>query len=213
MKYQTLLETVHSPIVMVRRIRRATRGKTSVKHSHTIIETTGPSAGPTRFVMAGTGAQTRSADGSPTDILNNVSTGELCRTGSTVKYVTVRIQAGVTDSEGSNPNVNGWLEWAVVFEEEKVTTIPNTNMGVQSLADVAMQMFRNDCLLTGVIPIGDAGPQSLSQDIQIKLPRRCCNFKIGSQIALHTFWRDSDSTQAGTIDIKLIKTSFYKSYN
>ncbi len=206
-----LLKRVNK-LYQMRRRRGITRGKGSIKHSRSLIGVIGPSSAPVNFVGARTGAQERSTDGTPVTILNNVSTNENCATGDIVKYVSFRIQAGVRD-DGTNTNVNGWLEWAIVWIEEEDTIIPITQMGSQSLGDVATQMFRNDCLMHGTIPISDAGPQTAVQDIQIKLPNRCCKFKVGSRCKMFIFWRDVNTTLTGGDDVRTLLSSWYKSYN
>lgn len=194
-----------------RRRRRQTIGKNSIKHSGTLVDSIGPSTAPVSIAAILSGAGGRSTDGSPVDVGQAGNTASNCSQGNMVKFVNFRIQAGISAS-GETEGSKGWLEWAVVFEEEKVTSVPITNLGNQTLGDVCTQMFRNDCLATGAIPIADSSPETNVQDIQIKLARRMCKIKAGTVVQMFMFYRDTDVTETGTDEIRLVSSFNYKEY-
>ena len=129
--------------------------------------------------------------------------------GDIIKYVHLVIQAANRDI-GVESADTGWIEWAVTFEKESATSIPSTNTGLVTLGNIAMNMFRGDCLLTGQIPIGSIQP--ITQEIMIKIPKNKVKLQLGSSLVFHTFFRSTDSTDTRTDNIRLVKSTFYKLY-
>jgi len=151
----------------------------------------------------------RSTTGSAVTIRDDQNTGSQANVGDIIKYVHLVIQAGNRDINVESEDT-GWLEWAVTFEKESATSIPSTNTGLVTLGNIAMNMFRGDCLLTGQIPIGSIQP--ITQEIMIKIPKNKVKLQLGSSLQFHTFFRSVDSTDMRTDNIRLVKSTFYKLY-
>ena len=113
--------------------------------------------------------------------------------GDIVKYATICLQCC---PRGDNPtdenDNNAWLEWAVVWQEERDDTPTVTNIGVAQLSTLCTNFYRQNCLLTGCFPIG--AKQAMSQEIKIKLPKKCTRIRIGCTLQIICYVRTSDST-------------------
>jgi len=187
-----------------------TRGRTPIKHSGTLVATIGPATVPGKFSVLVPSGGARSAAGLAVNIQQNADTDTQTQIGSICKYVTFFIEAAATDA-GKTSATQGWLEWAVTFENEQNLAIPITNMALHTLGDVAMQMFRQDCLLTGVLNLSVNQPQFV--EIKVKLPRRCCQMKLGNRVSIFTSYRDSDAADVSTDIVRLIRSFSYKNYD
>ncbi len=187
-------------------------GKTGIKHSHTLIKVIGNGSSVSNDILIQTRSGERSVDGSNQSYQTQGNLTTDVMAGDVVKYLNVILQTAVTsDGNDGNTQTQGWVEWALVFANEKETPIPSTNIGLQTLGDICSKMFRGDCLMSGQFPVSVNLPNV--ETIQLKLPRKASTFKIGSIITLYTMFRDSDITNLQTDTIKLVVSEHYKSYN
>ncbi len=95
--------------------------------------------------------------------------------------------------------------------KESETTTPITNMGVQTLGNVATNMFRNECIFTGCIPVGLAIPNYT--EIKIKVPKFKQKLRIGDQWRLLVFYRSQNSASVSTTSMRVVMSCMYKSYS
>ncbi len=197
---------------MARRFRkpRITQMVPPVHHSDTLIGNAGGGSVPATMVVLDTEAGPRSTTGGISTIQVGQGTNEEVNVGTTVKFINLFIQAGPRSS-GSVNDRNGWLEWAFVCVKETETAVPITQLGVQTLGNVCKQMFRNECIFTGCMPVGNA--QSNYQEIKIKVPRFKNVITRGDQWRFITYYRDVSTTSTDTDTIRIIKSFMYKSYN
>ncbi len=194
-----------------KRIVRLTMGKEPIKHSHTNVSIIGNGSNVGQRGLIRTNAGDRSVDGSNVTIRSESTTSTIVQVGDIVKYINIVLQAAVT-TEGNDPQsqTQGWLEWALVWRDEVTLTIPNTNLGVRTLGDIAMQMFRGDCIMTGQFPVSVNLPNI--QEIKIKLPKKSVKWHLGDELTLYTIFRDADTTDLQTDTVKLVLSAFFKSY-
>ncbi len=195
-----------------RRIKRETMGKEAIKHTHTLIGIIGNGSNVVNDTIIETNAGDRSSDGLVYSIQNSANTGRQVMVGDIVKYLRIVLQAAVTaEGKDAQSETQGWVEWAVVFRNETTVPIPSTNIGTQTIGDIATTMFRGDCLMTGQFPVSVNLPNV--ETIQIKLPKKAIKFKTGSEIILYSLFRDSDITNLETDTVKLVKSFAFKAYN
>ncbi len=197
-------------MVRRRRIRRQTMGRTAVKHSHTFVGIIGNGSLVGTDTIYQTGAGDRSLDGSEKAIQSDSTTGAKCAVGDLIKYVTIHLQGAVTQA-GEGAFTQGWIEWAVVFRNEVFIPIPTTNLGIQTLGDIATQMFRGDCLMTGCFPTSLNLPNC--QDILVKIPDKARVLKLGTNLDIYTIFRDANTTDVATNTVKLINSYNFKVYS
>lgn len=156
-------------------------------------------------------APVRNDTGGVEVIRENQNTSTTVNVGDIVKYVHFIIQCGARDqSQQEDDNNNGWIEWAVVYQQETPASMQTTNTGVKNLGMIAMAQFRGDCLLTGQFPIGTTQP--LTQEIMIKIPKDRVKIQIGSGLYLFTIFRSVNSTDLRTDSHRMIQSCFYKNY-
>ncbi len=195
---------------MRRRTRRVTLGKEAIKHSHTRVDVIGNGSAVTTLGLIQTGAGDRSTDGTESTIQNSANTGKILLVSDIVKYINIIIQAATTQA-GKTSSTMGWVEWAVVWRNEELVTIPSTNIGTKTLGDIASQMFRGDCIMTGQFPVAEFLPNQTV--IPLKLPKKAVKWKIGNQLVLYFLFRDSDVTNLETDTIKVISSAHFKVYS
>ncbi len=195
-----------------RRIKRQTMGKDPVKHSHSIVSVVGNGSAVVTLGLIQTGAGDRSTDGAAKAIQSGSNTGKIVAVSDIIKYTNVIIQAAIT-AEGAqqNSNTQGWVEWALVFRNEQLVSIPSTNIGTQTLGDICSQMFRGDCLMTGQFPVSVNLPNI--EVISLKHPKKAIKWSIGSQLVLYTMFRDADTTDLQTDTVKIVKSAHFKVYS
>ena len=122
------------------------------------------------------------------------------------------MQATPRGASPTNDNDNaGWLEWAIVWQEEGVTFPTIANIGVLTLGVICSHAFRENCLLTGCFPLGTK--QAMAQDIKLKLPQKACRVKMGARLLCICYVRTSLSTDSRTDSHRLIASSHFKCYN
>ncbi len=193
-----------------RKIRRRTIGKTPIQHCQTLIANVGAATAPATQVVLLTEAGARSLDGAGFNTTAGRDSDNECNIGDVCKYVNLFIQIGPREIAVGNDERNGWLEWAFVCVKESETAVPITQLGVLTLGTVCTNMFRNECIFTGNVPVGANQPASAS--IQIKIPRSKQTLRVGDEWRFITYYRDMNAT-AGDLDSnRLIKSYMYKSY-
>ncbi len=192
-----------------RRFKRTTKGKQAIQHAGTVVDNIGGATVPQEQVVLKTSAGARNTTGANQNITSNRDTGNLCNVGDQVKYINLFLEIAARNAEGIN-DATGWLEWAFVCCKETETNVPITTVGVQTLATVCTNMFRNECIYTGVLPCGLDIPNSVP--IKIKIPSTKQFIRIGDEWRFITYWRDLKATSTSTISNRIIKSFMYKGY-
>jgi len=182
--------------------------KPSVKHSGSLLANTGSGSIVAKLVILKTSGGPRSTTGAPQTIQSLASTDDDCRTGDTCKLVNLHIQCGPRSNVGVAEDRTGWLEWAFVCVRENETEVANTRIGVQTLGDIATQMYRGECIFTGNIPVGTGQPSS--SEITLKVPKQKCKIKLGDEWRFLTYFRAVSSTSTATDSNRLVKSYNYK---
>ncbi len=197
----------------MRRYRAITKGKTPVKHGSSLIANVGPGDGSFfSHLIYRTTVGGRVTSGAAQTLQDNTSTEEFVQVSDIVKYVNICIECGPRTPNPVNELDNvSWLEWAVVWSEETNVVPTVANIGVLTLPIIAQHVYRENCLMTGCFPIGTK--QAMSQDIKIKLPRKCCRIKMGAQLRIFCYVRTSLSTDTRTDSHRLVCSSFFKGYS
>ncbi len=195
-----------------RRIKRVTMGKDPIKHSATRVSTIGGGSLVDLRSLIQTNAGDRSLDGTSKVYGDSANTGNVVMVSDIVKYVNIILQAAITDAGKTAQNeTQGWIEWAVVWRDEVDINIPSTNLGTRTLGDIAINMFRGDCIMTGQFPVSVNLPNV--QEITIKLPKKAVKWHIGDQLILYSNFRDSEVTNLDTDTVRLIQSHIFKSYS
>ncbi len=195
-----------------RRIKRATMGKDPIKHSRTVVSVIGNGSMVTQNALIVTNVGDRSLDGTAKVIQDQASTANLVMVSTVVKYLNIVLQAATTEAgNDQNTQTQGWIEWAIVFREEVDIPIPVTEIGTRTLGDIAMQMFRGDCLLTGQFPVSVNLPNV--ERIVLKLPNKAIKWKIGQVLSIYMLFRDAETTDLQTDTVKVVQSAFFKAYN
>ncbi len=187
-----------------------TAGKLGIQHTDTMVANVGGGTAPASMVVVETDAGARTVDGSSLTIQNDASTARRCRIGDTVKYLNLFIEAAARSGE-ADADTEGWLEWALVCVKESETAVPITQMGVLTLSNICTNMFRNECIFTGVVPVGARQP--IVQSIKLKIPNTKSQIRIGDEWRFITAFRPSVSTSVSTTAVRLIKSFMYKCYS
>ncbi len=187
-------------------------GKDPVKHSNTLVSSIGNGSNVGQRTLIITRAGDRSLDGGNTTYGDSATTSTTIMVSDIVKYVNLVFQAAITaEGNDGNTQTQGWLEWAIVWRNEVSIPIPSTNLGTRTLQDIAMQMFRGDCLMTGQFPVSVNLPNI--ETVMLKLPKKSVKWKIGDELVLYTSFRDADTTNLETDTVKLVQFHFFKSYS
>ncbi len=195
-----------------KRIKRVTLGKDPIKHSNTLIATIGNGSNVVIRPLVVTNAGDRSLDGSNTIYGENAATGSTVMLSDIVKYVNIVLQAAITEEGQTAQNeTQGWLEWAVVWRDEVEIPIPSTNLGTRTVGDLAMQMFRGDCLMTGQFPVSVNLPNV--ETITIKLPKKAVKWHLGDELSIYTHFRSAEVTDLSTDTVRLVTMHYFKSYS
>ncbi len=105
---------------------------------------------------------------------------------------------------------NGWVEWAIVYQEEQTQLMGATSLGVQTLMDTANKQYRANCILTGCFPIGIN--QANSQDLKIKIPPKYQKIKIGGILIMFAYFRSNNSADVRTTSHRFVASSIFKCY-
>ena len=187
-------------------------GKDPIKHSTTFIGTIGNGSNVAERTLIQTNAGDRSLDGLATVIQQEANTATNVQVSDIVKYVNITLQLAVTEQGQTAQNdTQGWFEWAVVWRDEVSIPIPSTNLGTRHLGDLAMQMFRGDCLMTGQMPVSVNLPNV--QNITIKLPKKAIKWKLGDELTLYSHFRSSNVTDLETDTVRSVIFHYFKAYS
>ncbi len=191
-----------------RKIRLSTI-KNAVKHSSTLVANIGSGSVPSVHSIYFTDVGIRPSTGGPQNIKDIATTEGTINVGDIVKYVNICIQcgprtAGVADN-------NGWLEWAVVRQEERTQLMGSTFLGTNTLMDTAQKQYRNNVFMTGCFPMGKEQPNSL--DLKLKIPRAWEKVKMGGILIIFCYFRSVDSTDTRTDSHRLVVSSIFKCYS
>jgi len=181
--------------------------KPSVKHSGTFIDNVGPASTPASFEVLKTGGGPRSTDGAPQTIQSFSSTDEDCKTGDVVKFINLHIQVGPRVASTQDQRT-GWIEWALICVRENETQMPITRTGVQTIGDIATNMYRAECIYSGNVPTG--ANQAVNQEISLKIPPKKQAIKLGDEWRFITYFRSVETTGTGTTNVRLVKSYNYK---
>ncbi len=187
------------------------RFKTAVQHADSLLANIGTGSVPTSFLVMDTDVGARTLTGAGQTIQDAASTGRVVRTGDIIKYVNLFIQICARATTGTAQNRIGWLEWAFVMVKESETTVPITNMGVQTLGEVCTNMYRNECIYTGYVPVSTE--VSAGATISIKVPKFKQKIRIGDQWRLVVFWRSSNSADSTTDTMRVVLSTLFKAYS
>ncbi len=194
-----------------RRKVRLSQTRESLVHSDTLVVTHGPSSIPSSFVVLDTEAGARSLDGTPKAVQAGQNTAEETNVGSIVKYMNIFIESAVRPVEADNDDeAVGWLEWALVMVKQTETSMPITNVGTLTIGNIAKNMYRNECIFTGCMPLGKFQPNC--QSIVIKVPRFKQKITIGDQWRLLIYFRDVVATASETNSCRTILSTMWKSW-
>ncbi len=185
-----------------RKFRKLRRPQT--KHSGTIIANVGAGSVPQKLIILKTSGGPRSTSGAPQTIQSSSSTDDDCRTGDEVDYTNLHLQAGPRQDIGTGSDRIGWLEWAFVCVRENETEVPTTRIGVQTLGDICTNMYRGECIYTGVVPVGSTQPTV--SEIKLKIPKFKRKIKLGDEWRFMTAFRSVLSTSTATDTVRLIKS-------
>lgn len=182
-------------------------GKTGVKHAGTLVANIGAASVPTKYVVIETDAGARE-EGSQV-IQGNATTDEVCRTGDLIKFVNLHIQIAGRDS--TDEESMGWLEYAAVWKREAEADITTTELGTLTLGTVATNLYRNDCIWTGFVPVGLNQPNGVN--LALKMPKSKCYLKLGEEFILFLAYRSQFASGVSTISQRLIVSHNYKAYS
>jgi len=195
---------------VARRFRRILAFKTFETHADTKVHNIGP--GNVSFpnhIIRDTEVGARSTAGGDTTIQVGRGLGEECNVGDLCKYVNLFIQVGPRTPTTS---VNtGWIEWAFVCKREGDIDPVVTNIGVLTLGTICKNYFRNECVMTGFIPVAEQ--ISNGQNIIIKIPKSKVRLTVGDQYILYLYGRTVSSTESGTANFRVITSFMYKNYH
>ncbi len=181
-----------------------------MQHAGTLISLIGTSTVPAEQVVLKTEAGPRNVTGANQDVSAERDTGNKCNVGDICKYINLFIQAGAKPETGTQQDRTGWLEWAFVCVKESETNVPITTLGVQTLGVVCTNMFRNECIFTGAIPVGNDQPVYTA--IHLKIPSTKQTIRIGDEWRFITSFRAVFNTSTSTNTVDLVKSFMYKGY-
>ncbi len=184
--------------------------KMGVQHAHTLLSNVGSGSVPTTFEVLETEAGLRTTTGGSQTIKDSASTAEVVNIGDTVKYINLFIQCAPRNGS-ANLDKGGWMEWAFVCVKESETTVPITDIGIQTLGVICTNMFRNECIYTGAFPMGTS--QSNNIAISLKIPRFKQRIRFGDEWRLICYFRAADSTSVSTTAVRLLQSFMYKAYS
>ncbi len=196
----------------MRHRKKATLALQSVKHSDTDILTIGSGSIPSEIILLDLEGGARTVDGSTKDIASHFNTASECQVGAIVKYLNIIIQSAVRpfEADPTSNNSLGWCEWAVVMVKRTETSVPITNIGTKTLGDICSKMFRNECILTGCIPMSINNPNCTI--LKLKVPKFKQKLVDGDEWRLYIYYRDVLATHTGTTTSRVVVQRNFKSY-
>lgn len=190
-----------------RRRRKATIGRSGTKHAGTRLANIGPASTPDKTIIIESESGARGE--AVFALQDQAFSDETCRAGDLVKFVNLHIQAAPRSPESIN-NI-GWVEYAVCWKREGESDLTNTQLGTLTLGTVATNRYRNDCLWTGFIPLGQL--QANGARIQLKMPKSKQFLKVGEELVVFTYFRSQNSAAGGTDAARAIVSYNYKAYS
>ncbi len=194
---------------MARRRMAISKFRTGIQHSATSVGNTGANTVES-FSFCETAGGARSLGGATTTITAQRTTGDECNVGDVIKYVNLFLQAaGRTDTDLDKDRV-GWMEYAVVMVKESEAPVLITNLGLETLGDVCTKMFRNECIWTGMFPVGKDQPNMIS--LQIKVPKFKQKLRLGDEWRFIFHFRSFDAGSTSSIAVRFIASTIYKAY-
>ncbi len=186
-------------------------GKVGIKKTDTNLVNSGSGSVPAKFVILETQGGARSVTGATQTIKSSADTGETCNVGDIVKYINLFLEVSPRLAEAQNDDKVGWLEWALVMVKESETDVPITSVGVQTLGSICSQMFRNECIYTGAIPVGQNVPNYM--EAHIKVPKAKQAIRLGDEWRFIHYFRSQLSTSTSTTGVRVVKSFAYKVYS
>jgi len=189
--------------------KRTTLGKASEQHSDTKVFTIGPATDPvSEFIIRDTQQGARLPDGDTDTIQLGRGNNEECNVGDTCKYLNVFIEVGPRLEQITS---TGWVEWALCMHKQSDAPPGNTNLGTNTLGDVCTKYLRNECILTGSIPVGKAQPNY--QEIKVKVPKFKQVLRTGDQYILYLHARTVSATETATNTFRVLCSFIYRNYH
>ncbi len=193
-----------------RRRPRTLRGKGNEKHSGTKVHIIGPATVATPFhIIRDSEVGDRDPAGGNDTITLGRSFEEECNIGDCCKYLNVHIQAGPRTV--NNLESAGWIEWAIVMAKGTDAPPTNANIGISTLGDICTKYYRNECILTGNLPV--SANACSSQEIAVKVPKTKMFLRTGDEWNLFVRARTTSSTETSTASFKVLTFFNYKNYH
>ncbi len=195
----------------MRHFRRSNlKGKSHEKHSDTLVHTIGPgTVAVARHTMRDTEVGDRDPDGGNDTIQLGRGYGEECNVGDTCKYINIHIQVGPR-KDNSLESV-GWIEWGFCIHKNSDPLPTNTNLGTLTLGNVLTNYFREQCIMTGFIPVGRA--QASGAEIKLKIPPKMQTMRTGDVWDLFMFGRTVSITETSTTSFRVMTSCNYINYH
>ncbi len=185
-------------------------GMASEQHAGSKVFVIGPGTTPvSEHIMRDTQVGARNADGGNDTIQLGRSFEEECNIGDLCKFINIFIEAGPRSN--TNAENIGWLEWAFCCHKQDDLPPANTNLGTQTLGTTCTNYLRNECIYTGVIPIGFSQPAT--QTITLKIPKFKQRLKVGDHWVLYVHCRTVSSTETSTSKFKVMTSFMYRNYH
>ncbi len=185
-------------------------GKQSMQHAGTVVDNVGNGSAVQEQVILLTEAGPRNVTGANQDVTAERDTGNKCNVGDVCKYVNLFLQAAPRSNIANPEDRTGWIEWAFVCVKESETNVPVTTIGVQTLGVICTNMFRNECIYTGSMPLGETQPNSMS--ISLKIPKTKNTIRIGDEWRFITLFRAAGAASVAVDSVRLVKSFMYKGY-
>ncbi len=190
--------------------RRQTLGMASEQHSDTKVHTIGPgTALIPEHIVRDTEVGPRDPDASVDTIQLGRGSSEECNIGDVCKYINLFIQGAPRIQSGLQ--ATGWIEYAFVIAKAGFPLLTKTNIGTRTLGDLATTYYRDQCVWTGNLPIGNLQANSVA--LMIKVPRKFQKLEWGYQWKLLLIARTSDATETGTGTFRVLTSAIYRNYH
>ncbi len=189
---------------------RTLRGKGFEKHSGTKVHVIGPGTVAIPFhIIRDSEVGPRDPDGGNDTITLGRSFEEECNVGDSCKFINVHIQAGPRTV--NNLESSGWIEWGVVLAKALDPVPTKVNLGISTLGDVLTKYFRQECIMTGNLPVSANACSSM--EISLKIPRNKIQLRTGDDWRLYLMPRTVSSTETSTASFKVLTSFNYKNYH
>ncbi len=193
-----------------RKRRRTLLGKAFEKHSGTKVHVIGPG---TVIMPKHTMRDTEVGDRDPAGGNDTITLGrsyeEECNVGDSVKYITIHLEC--VPRVINDLIAIGHIEWAFVIHKNSDLPPDNTNIGISTLGDICTKYFRNECIMTGNVPINASA--GTSQEIPLKIPKGKVNIRTGDVWNLYLYARTASATETATNTFKVLSSFNYKNYH